>query len=314
MTLTNNVWIFAETPQALPELIGGGRQLGQEVTALIVGERGEAERAIHLGADCAFWLGETGPERLVEDYVESVAALLREHRPDLLLLRATTRGKVVAGRLAALLGTAVLTDVKEFGSEEDVLTARHMLYGGGAERVERVAAGTALATVGAGTFEAAEEDASRSGNLSDAEFVPTANPVKLLERRPKESAGVDLTGAKRVIGVGRGVAKQEDLEMVGQLAQALDAEIACSRPIAEGLGWLPRERYLGVSGAVIKPELYLALGISGQMQHMVGVSDAQIIVAVNKDKNAPIFELADYGIAGDLYKVVPALIAALGHE
>lgn len=314
MTAINTVWVFAETHQALPELIGGARQLGEDVTALVVGERSEAERAIHLGAERAFWLGETGSERLVEDYVESIAALLREHQPDLLLLRSSTRGKVVAGRLAALLGTATLADVKEFGSTDDALTARHMLYGGGAERVEKTTASTAVATVGAGAFEPAEEDATLTGSVSEAEFVPPANPIKLVERRQKEGSGVDLTGAKRVVGIGRGVAKQEDLEIVEHLARALEAEIACTRPLAEGLDWLPRERYLGVSGAVIKPELYLALGISGQMQHMVGVSDAHIIVAVNKDKQAPIFEQADYGIVGDLYKVVPALLAVIGHE
>ncbi|MEA5051904.1 MAG: FAD-binding protein, partial [Propionicimonas sp.] len=120
-----------------------------------------------------------------------------------------------------------------------------------------------------------------------------------------------LGAAKRVVGVGRGVAAEADLELARELAGRLGAELACSRPIAEGVNWMPAERYLGVSGATIKPELYLAVGISGQVQHLVGVTNAKVIVAVNKDKNAPIFSHADFGVVGDLYQVLPELLKAL---
>jgi electron transfer flavoprotein alpha subunit len=101
------------------------------------------------------------------------------------------------------------------------------------------------------------------------------------------------------------------MAMINELAQLLGAEIGCTRPLAEGLDWLPRERYIGVSGAFLKADLYVGVGVSGQIQHMVGVTDSRVIVAVNKDDHAPVFEFADYGIVGDLYQVVPALIAAL---
>ena len=99
--------------------------------------------------------------------------------------------------------------------------------------------------------------------------------------------------------------------MINELAQALNAEVACTRPLAEGLDWLPRERYIGISGANIRPDLYLGVGVSGQVQHMIGMRDSRVVVAINKDKEAPIFAQADYGIVGDLYEIVPALIKAI---
>ena len=122
---------------------------------------------------------------------------------------------------------------------------------------------------------------------------------------------VDLSAAQRVIGVGRGLKAREDLAMIEELAQALQAEIACSRPVAEGLNWMGKDRYIGSSGARIAPQLYVAIGISGQLQHMVGVTGADTIVAINSDPNAAVFSQTDYGLVGDLYQLVPAITAAL---
>lgn len=127
----------------------------------------------------------------------------------------------------------------------------------------------------------------------------------------KQSNTVDLDKAKRVVSVGRGIGNKENIALVSALCQAIGAELACSRPVAENEKWMEHERYVGISNLMIKPDLYLAVGISGQIQHMVGANGAQTIVAINKDKNAPIFQYADYGIVGDLFKVLPALTAAL---
>ena len=143
------------------------------------------------------------------------------------------------------------------------------------------------------------------------EKVAPAAAIVVKERRAKAAASVDLTKAKRVIGIGRGIAKQEDIAMIEAFAKAIGAEIGCSRPIAEGEHWMERERYIGVSGTQLKADIYIALGISGQIQHMVGAADCGVILAVNKDKNAPIFKDADAGIVGDLYKIVPELTRAL---
>lgn len=121
---------------------------------------------------------------------------------------------------------------------------------------------------------------------------------------------MDLSKAKRVVGVGRGLAAQDDLKMVHELAAVLNAEVGCSRPIAEGENWMERERYIGVSGVLLKSDLYLTLGSPGRSSIWLAAT-AKVIVAINKDKNAPIFNYADYGLVGDIYKVVPALISQL---
>jgi len=311
MVARHEVWWISEGGTALAELCAAGRELGEKVTALVVGSPSEAGRAIRLGADAACWLGEAGQARLVEDYLETMAGLLERARPGLVLLRANKRGRLIAGRLGAWLGTAALADVKSFETRDGALLASHMLFGGGAVRVEKPCAATALALLPAGVYQAAPEDPARTGPVTEVPFAAPASGIRLLERHPRGGSKVDLAAARRVVGVGRGFAKQEDLAQAEELARALEAEVACSRPVAAGGNWMPRPRDLGVSGATIKPEVYLAMGISGQVQHMVGVLDSKIIVAVNKDKNAPIFQQADYGIVGDLYKVIPLLLAAL---
>ena len=137
---------------------------------------------------------------------------------------------------------------------------------------------------------------------------PEVAGVRVIEHRPKQGEVVNLGAAKRVIGVGRGFAAEEDLKMAEELASLMGAEMACSRPIAEGEKWMSKERYIGVSGVVLKPDVYVAVGISGQIQHMVGVNQAKTLVAINKDKNAPIFKQVDIGIVGDIYTVLPKIV------
>ena len=133
----------------------------------------------------------------------------------------------------------------------------------------------------------------------------------MIERVPKEKKAVNLADAELVIGVGRGFAEESEIGLALELAEALGAEVACSRPIAEFFKWLPEDRYVGISGQVIKPRLYLAVGISGQVQHLYGIRDARTVAAVNKDENAPIFQAADYVLVGDLKEALPALLASV---
>ncbi len=136
-------------------------------------------------------------------------------------------------------------------------------------------------------------------------------PIRIVQSSPASSDRIDLGAAVRVVGIGRGLKAKADLAMIDDLAVAATAEVGCSRPLAEGLDWLGKDRYIGVSGENIAPDLYFAIGISGQLQHMVGVREASTIVAINSDPKAPVFADADYGLVGDLYQLVPALIEAL---
>lgn len=307
------IWVFSEQAPLLAELIGAARAINADgqISALVLGPREAAQAAIDRGADCAYWLGELKEHALVDDYLLTIARLVEERQPAILLVGSTRRGRAIAGRLAARMGITALTDVLHFQPEGEALQIRHLLFGGGAVRVERPLTRQTLATVGPGVFDPAPAQPGRSGEIIEVAFVEPEWRATLRERKTRPPVTVDLTKARKVVCAGRGVAKQEDLSLVNELAQALGAEIACTRPLAEGLGWLPVERYLGISGATVRPDLYLGLGVSGQVQHLIGMNHSRVVVAINKDKNAPIFAQADYGIASDLYAVVPALIKAI---
>jgi electron transfer flavoprotein alpha subunit len=309
------IWVFSEKPALLAEMIAGAHTLigdsGGTITAIVLGARTEADQAAAHGADKIIWLGEEKTDRMVEDYVPTLAQLFQDHTPTLVLIGSTRRGRAVAGRLAARLGVTVLTDVLEFLSDGGEMKIRHMIFGGGAVREEKPLAQPVLATVVPGVFAARSAETGRQAEIVEAAFAEPEWRVTVRERKTRAAASVNLAVAKKVVCPGRGVAQKEDLAMVNELAQVLGAEIACTRPLAEGLDWLPRERYIGISGATIKADLYLGVGVSGQVQHVIGMGNSRVVVAINKDQNAPIFAQADYGIVGDLYEVVPALIQAL---
>ncbi|NLM21934.1 MAG: electron transfer flavoprotein subunit alpha/FixB family protein [Peptococcaceae bacterium] len=305
MSAMKNVWVFSEKQDLLVELCAGARQLGEKVAVLLIGNPSAADEAIKAGADHVYLMGELEDSRMVEDFLPTIEKLVAEHKPDLVMFGNTKRGKLMAGILAAKRGTSVLADVIEFLEDG---TCKRRVYGGAAISTIKSNAEVAIATVGGGVFGTQALDESRQGTTENVDFVAAESKVKCVEKRAKAGATVNLSAAKRVVAVGRGFADKEDLKMAEELAELIGAEIGCTRPLSEGLDWLPRERYIGVSGVMFKPDLYITLGISGQIQHMVGCNQSQTIIAVNKDKAAPIFKQADYGIVGDLYKVLPMLI------
>lgn len=310
---TGEIWVFSEKQDLLAELLTGARELanGAAVAALVIGERAAADAIRAYGADRVVFLGPLPDGYMIEDIVPTMNQAVKEGRPRLVLIGATRRGRVIAGRLAARSGVSVLTDVLEFQNSGEEISARHMIFGGGAERVDRPLRGPVIATIGPGVFQAQAASGTNAEDSAVA-FVEPAARVKLRERKPRQAARVNLAAARKVVCAGRGLGKQEDLSMIEELARALGAEVACTRPLAEGLDWLPRERYIGISGAVIKPDLYLGVGVSGQAQHLIGMSESRVVVSVNKDTNAPLAAQADYIVTEDLYRFVPALIEALG--
>lgn len=306
----DKVLVFSEIISALPELCAGANNLAQQSVAVVLGSKAEADSLVPY-AKQVIWAGSPAADAMVEDYVPALAELIKNQSPDLVLIRASKRGKCIAGRLSVQLNSSVCSDVTAF----EVIDAHsvqftRMVYGGAAFATIRSTSAYPVATVGSGVFEA--EPLAEAGQVSECPLSPVAGGIKRIGVDQKAETGVDLAAAKRVIGVGRGVGSQENIAVVESLAKTVNAELACSRPVAEGDHWMPKNRYIGISGAMIKPDIYIACGISGQVQHMVGVNDARLIIAINKDKNAPIFKNCDYGIVGDLNKVVPALTVALG--
>lgn len=314
MSQLENVWIISENASRLPELITGGLQLGKKVSAFILGIQDDVSFAFSYGADTVYHLGEQKVEVIIEDYAQTIAQTIKgSGLPTLILLPATKSSKALAAKLGVLLKAGVINDASDIAVTENGINAKHMVYGGLALGEEVIKSPIAILTVGNGVFEPAVADSSRiAGETIDVEFIEPKAMITRLERREKHGLRVDLGKAKRVVGIGRGIAAQDDIKMIEELCRVAGAELGCTRPIAEGEKWMERDRYIGVSGVMLKPDVYLALGVSGQIQHMVGVNGAQSIFAVNKDKNAPIFQYVDYGLVGDIYKVVPALIKALG--
>jgi electron transfer flavoprotein alpha subunit len=213
-----------------------------------------------------------------------------------------------AGRVAAARGLpyAGMCDGIERAADGRLVATRS-IYGGVADG--RIAlAGPGVCLFAPGPFEGQKAGAAV---VERRQLAAPAYEVSLVSEEPVAST-VDLAAAAAVVAVGRGFAKAEDLQIVQPLLQALGAELGCSRPIAEDFKWLPQERQVGLTGTSVNAGLYVALGISGQVQHLAGIKGAKVVVSVNSDARAPITRNADYVIVGDLYKVVPALVAALG--
>jgi electron transfer flavoprotein alpha subunit len=249
-----------------------------------------------------------------DGFIQALSAVVQQEAPSLVFLPHTYQTRDFAPALAARLGRALVTDVTAIRNDNGALIYTRPMFQGklnadlsaegptphfvtfqiGAFRADAVARGAAAAPV---------RNVSLSIDGSAIRQKPEA-PFK------EAKQAVDLSQAERIVAVGRGIKGQEHLKIVEQLAQAMGAEIAASRPICDA-GWLPMDRQIGSSGQTVAPKLYLALGISGAIQHLVGMKGSRTIVAINKDAEAPIFEVADYGIVGDLFEVVPAMIAEL---
>ncbi|OSK06241.1 electron transfer flavoprotein subunit alpha/FixB family protein, partial [Salmonella enterica] len=251
-------------------------------------------------------------DRMIEDYAAAMAETIRQHSEGgAVLLPNTRRGKLLAAKLGYRLSAAVSNDASDVSLQDGKAAVKHMVYGGLAIGAETIASPFAVITLSSGTFDAQQPDTSRSGEMHTVQWQAPATAVTRTATQARQSNSVDLDKARLVVSVGRGIGSKENISLAEALCQTIGAELACSRPVAENEKWMEHERYVGISNLMLKPELYLAVGISGQIQHMVGANGAQTIFAINKDKNAPIFQYADFGIVGDALKILPALTAAL---
>jgi len=301
--MTVNTWIVVAGDPAIGTLIATARSLGGELTAAVVGSRQVADTVAAGGVDKVVWFGEPD-DAPVEAYAGAVADAIAA-APAVVLGGMGPSERVLLGAAAAKLRAPVLTGGTGVTVDGEELTVKRTVYGGIAEDTVTVS-GPVVLVLDGGPVPAG------TGTVSPIEEVAaTALPMTVVITKPSEFEHADLGAAARVVGIGRGLKTKDDLVLINSLAGAADAEIACSRPLAEGLDWLGRDRYIGCSGWNLSPDVYFAVGISGQLQHMVGVRGAKTIVAINSDPNAPVFAEADYGLVGDLYQLVPAVIEAL---
>ena len=302
-----SIFIISDSVSVLPEFCAGAKTLSDSVTAVVFGEAA-AKEAATCGADKIIYCP-VAEDEAPEDYAKAIAETIKTVPNAIVMVNNSIRGRCLAGKLGVYLDTAVITGVNELSVENDTLVSRRMVYGGTAQRKESFIKNYGVVTISSGIFDVTPEAAAEAEiSAIEGDAVKKVRRVSIEE---KKEGGVNLVAAKRIVDVGRGLAAEEDLELCRQLAKVLDAEIGCSRPVAENNKWLPKSSYLGITGVQVKPELILALGVSGQVQHIGGINKSKVIVAINKDKAAPIFKNADFGLVGDMYKVIPALIEKL---
>ena len=242
-----------------------------------------------------------------DTYTAAVRELVEKIRPDVVIFPHTYQVRDFLPKLATALGRVAVSDVVAHRVEDGKLVLVRQLFQGKLNvDVRFLGEPPNLASLQAGAYRA---DRIEAGSAPVEKFAPQLTPSRIqpLEVFREAARAVDLTAAEIIVSVGRGIKEADNIPVVQKLADVLGAELAASRPICDS-GWLPMERQVGSSGQTVAPKMYVAVGISGAIQHLVGMKGSKIIVAINKDANAPIFEVADYGIVGDLFQVVPALV------
>lgn len=299
--------IFATEKGLFGELVAAAQVLGGDIVAAALGPVADETDGLAPGATKVLTVKGGGLDSFdAGATAAALAALVESMGASRVLVGGNRRGKEIAPRLAAKLGAAYVVTANAVNEDG---TFERKYLGGRTLATEKPATEKVVATIAPHSFEPATGD---SPAAEDAGISPEAALAERVSLKERETAGVNIEEADIVVAFGRGIKKKEDMDMVFDLAKALGGEVGCTRPIAADLHWLGDDRWIGLSGKVVKPKLYLAIGISGQIQHLAGCRDAGTIVVVNTDKNAPFFEHADYGVVGDLYKIVPALIKGAG--
>lgn len=333
-TKLGNVWIFAEQEggkiaDVSLELISKGRELadtlGTKVEAVLLGcgVKDCSKELFAYGADNVLLCDD---ERLkiftVLPYAKVIMDLIRLHHPNILMFGATMKGRELAPRIASEKRAGLTADCtalridsfddkrKNIHFDNKLMQIRPAFGGNIIATIVNTWDDPQMVTVRPGVMKMNEPDYSRTGNIIPCDVALTEKElaVKVIERILQEQANM-LPSAQIVVAGGYGCGSADNFELIKELAKTLGGEYAASRPVVDA-GWAPHDRQVGQTGLTIRPKLYIACGISGAIQHICGISDSKKIIAINKDPNAPIFSVADYGIVGDLTEVIPMMIKA----
>lgn len=298
------------------EIVSEARRLadasGQSVTALLLGSnvKEKASSLGHYGADKVLVADDPRLETYTTDaYATVIAELVKANDPAILLLGASVQGKDLAARLSARLGVGMAQDCTSFSVEDGNLVAIRPIYAGKAyAKVTFSDSWPQMAAARPNVMALNEPDTSRAAEVVDApvNLDDSLLKTKVVEVAKDESGKVDLTEADKIVSGGRGMKGPENYNILEELADAIGASVGASRSAVDA-GWRPHTDQVGQTGKVVSPNLYIACGISGAIQHLAGMSTSKVIVAINKDPDAPIFQRADYGVVEDLFKIVPVL-------
>jgi electron transfer flavoprotein alpha subunit len=306
--LTAGVLSYSESGDLAGEVASAGsdvaRMLGTDTVAL---ELDEVSAGFRSSGKVVLVKGERELEADADAAAAAIVEVARAKGFGALLVGETRFGTTVAAKVAVRLKVGCLGKGRKLRVEVDRLVVERDAYGGkfNATVAARM---PCVAMVQAGAYLAA---GAQPGPAETASVTVGEPRVVAFETKHSEMGVADIKSARIVVAAGRGFAKKDDLSIAHDLANALGAALGCSRPLSSDLGWMGEEAHIGLTGAYVHPQLYMAVGISGQLQHVAGIKDSKVIVAINKDGQAPIFQVADYGIVGDLYEVVPALTKVL---
>ena len=301
-----------EVRESSRELITLARGLGGDISTLVIGQgvAGAAEDLSKNGGGKVLVADDAAVANYtVDSHTQAIQKAVAAESPDLILLSNTPIGWDVAGRLAALLDAGIATDVIRIEDDggEPVFIKR--MFNARLDSRLRITGSPKIATVQPGACEA--YTGSEAGSVEALDISGVSSRTEFKELRAAAAGGHDLSKAELIVSGGRGLQKPENFdEILKPLVEALDAQMGASRPVVDA-GWLPHEYQVGSSGQVVAPKLYVAVGISGAIQHLVGMKNSNYIIAINKDPDAPIFEVADLGVVADLFEIVPALTEAV---
>jgi electron transfer flavoprotein alpha subunit len=316
MSEHKGVFVFSDKHDLALEILGKSREIADrlqtELAAVLIGHnvQDKANEMIECGADNVYLADNQALERFqAEAYLGILHGLAVTYKPEIILIGSTKNGKPLAARLATRLETGCVPDCGRLSiDEQGRLVGDRITYGGNAVAKVTFKKKPQIATVPVRVFEKPEPK-DRNGQLVKLDVKIAEPKTEIVETKPLETSNVRIEEAEVIVSCGRGLQKKEDKVMLEELATTLCGQVGCSRPLAEDRKWF--SEWIGLSGHKVKPRLYIACGISGVIQHVAGIRDSEIIVAINKDPEAPIFEVADFGVVGDLYEVLPALTEAI---
>lgn len=306
------IFTFSEDYETALEILAKGREIADslrlELAAISIGKHDDIEDTyIFCGADKVYSIDS---ELHADIVVDCLCSLINQYKPELLLIGGTRLGKEVAPRIAQKFGVGCATDCVDFSLEKGEFIVKRFVLGGRFIATQRFLRKPQIVTVPPRRF-GKKLDTARTGKIIKTTLKPAQSRVQVLEKKDKTSQMLRIEEADIIVSGGRGFKKKEDLKIIESLAKVLGGAVGCSRSVSADLKWLPEEHWVGLSGHKVKPKLYIAIGISGQVQHIAGIRDSKTIIAINNDPNAPIFKSCDYGIVGDLYEIVPKLTEIL---